>query len=108
MAITSLQLEAGGPKDLLISDVTYPEMLGIVMETVSNSLDSATFIDHVPGELVRGPSTNPPASCSVSPRRRLDGVLDLLFSPNTSSKPTTTQAHFFKNTGSNDAPLWSL
>ena len=44
-AITSLQLEAGGPKDLLISDVTYPEILGIVMETASNSLDSAVYVD---------------------------------------------------------------
>ena len=31
-ALTSLQLEPGGPKDLIISDVTYPEALAVVLE----------------------------------------------------------------------------
>ncbi|HAI01262.1 MAG TPA: hypothetical protein DCL98_07135, partial [Flavobacteriales bacterium] len=44
-ALTSLQLEAGGPKDLLVSDVTYPSTIGVVMESSSAGLDSAVFLD---------------------------------------------------------------
>ena len=110
-AITSLQLEAGGPKDLLISDVTYPEMLGIVVETASNSLDSATFIDPTfPANLYGDQALNlPKFPAAYHLDVDFDGVLDLLFSPNTSLETDDDACvHFFKNTGSNDAPLWSF
>ena len=110
-AITSLQLEAGGPKDLLISDVTYPEVLGVVMETASNSLDSAAFIDPTfPANLYGDQALNLrkfPAAYHLDVD--FDGVLDLLFSPNTSLETDDdASVHFFKNTGSNDAPFWTF
>ena len=110
-AITSLQLEAGGPKDLLISDVTYPEMLGIVMETASNSLDSAAFIDPTfPANLYGDQALNlPKFPAAYHLDVDFDGVLDLLFSPNTDLETDDdASVHFFKNTGSNDAPSWSF
>ena len=111
-AITSLQLEAGGPKDLLISDVTYPEILGIVMESASNSLDSAVYVDpSFPANLYGDQALNlPKFPAAYHLDVDLDGVLDLLFSPNTPFIGTDDDAsvHFFKNTGSDDAPSWSF
>jgi hypothetical protein len=110
-AITSLQLEAGGPKDLLISDVTYPEILGIVMETASNSLDSAAYVDPTfPANLYGDQALNlPKFPAAYHLDVDVDGVLDLLFSPNTSLETDDdASVHFFKNTGSDDAPSWSF
>ena len=110
-AITSLQLEAGGPKDLLISDVTYPEILGIVMETASNSLDSAVYVDPTfPANLYGDQALNlPKFPAGYHLDVDVDGVLDLLFSPNTSLETDDdASVHFFKNNGSNDAPSWAF
>ena len=110
-AITSLQLEAGGPKDLLISDVTYPDVLGVVMETASNSLDSATFVDPTfPANLYGDQALSlPKFPAAYHFDVDFDGVRDLLFSPNTSLETDDdASVHFFKNTGSDDAPSWSF
>ena len=110
-AITSLQLEEGGPKDLLISDVTYPEISGVVMETASNLLDSAVFVDPTfPANLHGDQALNlPKFPAAYHLDVDFDGVLDLLFSPNTPLETDDdASVHFFKNNGSNDAPLWSF
>ena len=110
-ALTSLQLEPGGPKDLLISDVTYPQTLGVVLEVGGSDLDSAVFVDPAfPANLYGDQGVDLPrfpAAFHLDVDQ--DGVRDLLFSPNT---PLETDddagVHFFKNTGTEEAPSWSF
>ena len=110
-AITSLQLEPGGPKDLLISDVTYPQTLGIVLETTASSLDSATFVDPAfPASLYGDQAVDLPrfpAAYHIDVDQ--DGIRDLLFSPNTPLETNDDESvHFYRNTGTEDAPSWSF
>ena len=110
-ALTFLQLEPGGPKDLLISDVTYPEALAVVLEVGPSSLDSATYVDpSFPSNLYGDQAVNLarfPAAFHVDVDQ--DGVRDLLFSPNTPLETNDDESvHFFRNTGTEDAPAWQF
>jgi hypothetical protein len=110
-AITSLQLEPGGPKDLIISDVTYPTSLGVVMETGGSNLDSAVFVDtSFPANLYGDQEVNLPrfpAAFHLDVDQ--DGVRDLLFSPNTPLETNDDESvHFFRNAGTEEAPLWEF
>ena len=67
-ALTSLQLEPGGPKDLIISDVTYPEALAVVLEVGPSSLDSATHVDPTFPSNLYGDQVNLARSRGVPPR----------------------------------------
>ena len=110
-AIASLQLEAGGPKDLIISDVTYPQVLGVVLETASSSMDSAVFVDSAFPENLYGDQALdlPKFPAAFHLDVDMDGTLDLLFSPNTpEAVDDDASVHYFRNTGSNDAPLWTF
>ena len=110
-AITSLQLEPNGPKDLIISDVTYPQTLGIVLETGGSEFDSAVFVDPTfPANLYGDQEVNLPrfpAAFHLDVDQ--DGVRDLLFSPNTALETDDdASVHFFKNTGTEDVPSWEF
>ena len=110
-AITVLQLEPDGPKDLLISDVTYPEILGIVLEEGGSTLDSAVFVDPAfPASLYGDQSLNLPrfpAAYHLDVDQ--DGVRDLLFSPNTALETDDDHSvHFFQNLGTENAPVWTM
>jgi len=110
-ALTSLQLEPGGPKDLIISDVTYPEALAVVLEVGPSSLDSATYVDPAfPNNLYGDQAVNLarfPAAFHLDVDQ--DGVRDLLFSPNTPLETNDDESvHFFRNTGTEDEPAWQF
>ena len=110
-AITSLQLEPGGPKDLIISDVTYPQALGVVMETGGSDLDSAVFVDPAfPANLYGNQEVNLPrfpAAFHLDVDQ--DGVRDLLFSPNTPLETDDdASVHFFRNNGTENNPSWNF
>ena len=110
-ALTFLQLEPGGPKDLLISDVTYPEALAVVLEVGPSSLDSATYVDPTfPSNLYGDQAVDLarfPAAFHLDVDQ--DGVRDLLFSPNTPLETNDDESvHFFRNTGTEDAPTWQF
>ena len=110
-ALTSLQLEPGGPKDLIISDVTYPEALAVVLEVGPSSLDSATYVDPAfPSNLYGDQAVNLarfPAAFHLDVDQ--DGVRDLLFSPNTPLETNDDESvHFFRNTGTEDEPAWQF
>lgn len=110
-ALTSLQLEPGGPKDLIISDVTYPEALAVVLEVGPSSLDSATYVDPTfPSNLYGDQAVNLarfPAAFHLDVDQ--DGVRDLLFSPNTPLETNDDESvHFFRNTGTEDEPAWQF
>lgn len=108
-ALTSLQLEPGGPKDLIISDVTFPQALGVVLETGGSDLDSAVFVDPAfPANLYGDQGVNLPrfpAAYHLDVDQ--DGVRDLVFSPNTPLETDDdASVHFFKNTGTESEPSW--
>ena len=110
-ALTSLQLEPGGPKDLIISDVTYPQTLGVVLETGGSTLDSAVFVDPAfPANLYGDQGVNLPrfpAAFHLDVDQ--DGVRDLLFSPNTPLETNDDESvHFYRNTGTENAPAWEF
>ena len=110
-ALTSLQLEPGGPKDLVISDVTYPEALAVVLEVGPSSLDSATHVDPTfPSNLYGDQAVNLarfPAAFHLDVDQ--DGVRDLLFSPNTPLETNDDESvHFFRNTGTEEEPAWQF
>ena len=110
-ALTSLQLEPGGPKDLIISDVTYPEALAVVLEVGPSSLDSATHVDPTfPSNLYGDQAVNLarfPAAFHLDVDQ--DGVRDLLFSPNTPLETNDDESvHFFRNTGTEEEPAWQF
>ena len=110
-ALTSLQLEPGGPKDLIISDVTYPDALAVVLEVGPSSLDSATYVDPTfPSNLYGDQAVNLarfPAAFHLDVDQ--DGVRDLLFSPNTPLETNDDESvHFFRNTGTEDEPAWQF
>ena len=110
-ALTSLQLEPGGPKDLIISDVTYPEALAVVIEVGPSSLDSATHVDPTfPSNLYGDQAVNLarfPAAFHLDVDQ--DGIRDLLFSPNTPLETNDDESvHFFRNTGTEDEPAWQF
>tara|TARA_B110000003_G_scaffold15065_2_gene14755 strand:- start:10618 stop:12915 length:2298 start_codon:yes stop_codon:yes gene_type:complete len=110
-SITSLQLESGGPKDLIISDVTYPTTLGVVLEEGGSGLDSAVFVDpSFPDALYGDQALNLPrfpAAFHLDVDH--DGVRDLLFSPNTPLETNDDAGvHFFRNDGTEDAPSWAF
>ena len=101
-AIASLQLEQGGPKDLIISDVTYPQTLGVVMEVGGSDLDSAVFVDPAfPANLYGDQGVSLPrfpAAFHLDVDQ--DGVRDLLFSPNTPLETDDdASVHFFPKHG---------
>ncbi|MGB1636665.1 MAG: FG-GAP repeat domain-containing protein, partial [Flavobacteriales bacterium] len=110
-ALTSLQLEPGGPKDLIISDVTYPQALGVVLETGGSNLDSAVFVDPAfPANLYGDQGVNLPrfpAAFHLDVDQ--DGVRDLLFSPNTPLETNDDESvHFYRNAGTEEAPVWEF
>ncbi len=110
-ALTSLQLEPGGPKDLIISDVTYPQALGVILETGGSTLDSAVFVDpSFPANLYGDQGVNLPrfpAAFHLDVDQ--DGVRDLLFSPNTPLETNDDESvHFYRNAGTENAPVWEF
>lgn len=110
-AITALQLEEGGPKDLIISDVSYPQTLGVVLVDGLNGLDSAVFVDtNFPANLNGDQGLNlPKFPAAFHLDVDQDGIQDLLFSPNTALETDDDRGvHFFRNTGSEDAPSWEF
>jgi len=108
-SITALQLDDNGPLDLLIGDVTYPTIIGVLLEDAVDGQDSAVFTD-----LTFPISTNGMQSldCRRFPTAYnididADGVKDLLFSPNTYLEvDDDASVHYMRNTGTNDAPFW--
>ena len=108
-SITAIQLDDNGPLDLLIGDVTYPTIIGILLEDAVDGQDSAMFTDFAFPISTNGMQS---LDCKRFPTAYnidvdADGVKDLLFSPNTYLEvDDDASVHYMRNTGTNDAPFW--
>ena len=110
-AITSLQLQPNGPKDLILSDVTYPEAVGVVLEVGGSMLDSATFLDpEFPSHLYGDTAVHLPRfPAAYHLDVDGDGTRDLLFSPNSVLETDDdASVHFYRNAGSDEVPQWEF
>ncbi len=113
-AITALQLDGDNFHDLLISDVTYPTMSGLMLENANDGQDSTAWVDMgfpslVPheGEADSIVLQRFPAAYPIDPDN--DGDWDLVISPNISLEIDDDQcAQLWENQGTVDNPLWAL
>lgn len=113
-AVTAIQADGSFFHDLLISDVTYPTMSGLMLEDAIDGQDSTAWVDEA------FPSLVPHAGIADSimlPRFPAafpfdvdaDGDLDLILSPNISFEINDDQCvQFWENLGSSAAPIWAL
>ncbi|MAO45639.1 MAG: hypothetical protein CL823_00660 [Crocinitomicaceae bacterium] len=109
-SLTALQLDDNGPLDLLIGDVTYPSIIGVILEDADDGQDSAIFTDfNFPLE------TNgiEALDCQRFPSGYHidvddDGARDLLFSPNTYLEiDDDACVHYMRNIGTDLGPVWN-
>lgn len=108
-SLTALQLDDNGPLDLLIGDVTYPTIIGVLLEDAVDGQDSAIFTDFDFPSQTNGIET---LDCQRFPAAYhidvdADGVRDLLFSPNTYLEvDDDNSVYYMRNTGTEDQPVW--
>ena len=113
-AITALQFDGENFHDLLISDVTYPTMSGLMLEDATDGQDSTAWVDMAFPALV--PHTGEadsivlqrfPAAYPIDPDD--DGDWDLVISPNIALEINDDQCiQLWENQGTTDEPLWAL
>ena len=113
-AITALQFDGENFHDLLISDVTYPTMSGLMLEDATDGQDSTAWVDMAFPALV--PHTGEadsiflqrfPAAYPIDPDA--DGDWDLVISPNIALEINDDQCvQLWENQGTTDEPLWAL
>lgn len=113
-AITALQCDGENFHDLLISDVTYPTMSGLMLEDATDGQDSTAWVDMAFPALV--PHTGEadsivlqrfPAAYPIDPDE--DGDWDLIISPNIALEINDDQCvQLWENQGTADEPLWAL
>ena len=113
-AITALQFDGENFHDLLISDVTYPTMSGLMLEDAIDGQDSTAWVDMafpalVPhaGEADSIVLERFPAAYPIDPDA--DGDWDLVISPNIALEINGDQCvQLWENQGTTDEPLWAL
>ncbi len=113
-AVTALQLDGEQFHDLLISDVTYPTSMAILLEDAIDGQDSAAWIDPTFPALLPHAGTQDslvlprfPAAYAID--IDLDGDQDLVFSPNTGLETDDDAAvHVWENQGDSATPVWSF
>jgi hypothetical protein len=113
-AVTALQLDGEHFYDLLISDVTYPTSMAVLLEDAIDGQDSAAWIDPTfPALLPHGGLQDSlilprfPAAYAID--FDLDGDQDLVFSPNTGLETDDDAAvHVWENQGTSASPIWSF
>ncbi|MGB1122286.1 MAG: FG-GAP repeat domain-containing protein [Flavobacteriales bacterium] len=113
-AITALQFDGENFHDLLISDVTYPTMSGLMLEDAADGQDSTAWVDMAFPALV--PHTGEadsivlqrfPAAYPIDPDN--DGDWDLVVSPNIALEIDDDQCvQLWENQGTAEEPLWAL
>ena len=108
-SITALQLDDNGPLDLLIGDVTYPTIIGVLLEDAIDGQDSAIYTDFAFPIATNGieelDCKRFPTAYNIDVDN--DGVKDLLLSPNTYLEvDDDASVHFMRNIGTNNAPFW--
>lgn len=113
-AITALQFDGENFHDLLISDVTYPTMSGLMLENASDGQDSTAWVDMAFPALV--PHTGEadsivlqrfPAAFPIDPDA--DGDWDLVVSPNIALEIDGDQCvQLWENQGTVEVPVWAL
>jgi hypothetical protein len=113
-AITALQLDGEQFHDLLISDVTYPTSMAVLLEDAIDGQDSTAWIDPAFPALL--PHAGPQDSL-VLPRFPAafpidfdqDGDQDLVFSPNTALETDDdASVHLWENQGTSELPVWAF
>ena len=108
-SITALQLDANGPLDLLMGDVTYPTIVGVLLEDAYDGQDSAVFTDFNFPLLTNGLEA---LDCQRFPAAYrvdvdADGVKDLICSPNTYLEVDDDKCvHYLRNAGTDELPVW--
>jgi hypothetical protein len=113
-AITSLQLDGQEFHDLLISDVTYPTIMAILLEDAADGQDSAAWIDPTFPALLphSGPQDSlflPRFPAAYAMDIDLDGDQDLVFSPNTALETDDdASVHLWENQGTMETPIWTF
>ena len=113
-AITALQFDGENFHDLLISDVTYPTMSGLMLEDATDGQDSTAWVDMAFPALVphAGEADSIflerfPAAYPIDPDD--DGDWDLVISPNIALEIDDDRCvQYWENQGTMDAPLWAL
>ncbi|MGB2135304.1 MAG: FG-GAP repeat domain-containing protein, partial [Flavobacteriales bacterium] len=113
-AITALQFDGENFHDLLISDVTYPTMSGLMLEDATDGQDSTAWVDMAFPALVphAGEADSIllerfPAAYPIDPDD--DGDWDLVISPNIALEIDDDRCvQLWENQGTTDAPLWAL
>ena len=113
-AITALQLDGEGNHDLLISDVSYPQISGLYLESAADGQDSTAWVDYAFPALINhsGPADSVdlerfPAAYPIDVD--VDGDIDLIFSPNIDFEIDDDQCvQLWTNEGTAEAPIWSL
>ena len=113
-AITALQLDGEDFHDLLISDVTYPNLSGLFLMDAVDGQDSTAWVDHTFPYLI--PHAGPvdavnldrfPAAYPID--WDADGDWDLAVSPNTALEINDDQCvQLWENQGTAADPLWAL
>lgn len=113
-AITALQMDGENFHDLLISDVTYPTMSGLMLEDADDGQDSTAWVDMAFPALVphAGPQDSIslerfPAAYPIDPDN--DGDWDLVISPNIGLEINDDQCvQLWENQGTVETPVWAL
>jgi len=109
--ILQLDLDQNGIADLVLGDVTEPDLIAMPMEDAANGLDSAaaqitnfpsSFGGSLPVDLILFPGA---FYLDVD----LDGLSDLLVSPNSGIQVSDrTSVWYYRNTGLNDLPSFEF
>lgn len=113
-AITALQLDGEEAHDLLISDVSYPQISGLFLESAIDGQDSTAWVDYAFPALIdhAGPADSVdlerfPAAYPIDVDS--DGDIDLIFSPNIGYEIDDDQCvELWTNEGTAASPVWSL
>ena len=113
-AITALQLDGEQGHDLLISDVSYPNISGLFLESAVDGQDSTAWVDYAFPALIshEGPADSVdlerfPAAYPIDVDT--DGDIDLIFSPNIGFEIDDDRCvQLWTNNGTAASPIWSL
>ena len=113
-AVTAIQADGNFFHDLLISDVTYPTMSGLMLEDAVDGQDSTAWVDEAFPSLVPHAGMADSIMLTRFPAAfpfdvDADGDLDLILSPNISYEINDDRCvQFWENQGSADVPIWAL
>lgn len=106
--ILSLDLDGNGVKDLLLGDVSYNTVVGVINGGTAPNTNSSMI-----SQDVTFPSYNTPIDIEVFPATFYedmdnDGIRDLLASPNTPNQSQNLKSiYYYKNNGTDDIPVFS-